>query len=316
MKTTLLCATLLVAMTISSCEKGDPNPTTPETFPSVQAFLDTREPKAETFLVSAATGGTFTTDKGSTLTIPANAFVDQSGQPVTGNVSVRLKEVFSNSDIMFSGIFPQVQGMVLNSGGEFFLSAANGSVPLRLADGVDLDLSIPAQAVDQGMLLFWGGPEEDVKDPNWELPDSIGGGVGGGGGSFTFNTVDSTYDITLDSMRWGNIDAFMSVNYFNIDFTLTGVSGLNNTNTTAYAVFKNQNSIWPVGTQSWGSITGNVIHETHLADVPMNVVVISVVDGQLYYGLLDVTPAVGQTYSITMKTTTSANLDAVINGLP
>ena len=321
MKTTLLCATLL-AMTISSCEKGDPKPTTPETFPSMQAFFDTREPKAETFLASAATGGTFITDKGSTLIIPANAFVDHSGQPVTGTVTVRLKEIFSNSDMLFSGIFPVSQNIMLNSGGEFFLSATNGTDVLHLADGVVLDLTIPAQAVDANMELFWGAGEEDVKDPDWQRPDSIGGGGGagggggGGGGGFTFNTVDSTYDITLDSMRWGNIDVFMSVNYFTIDFTLTGVSGLNATNTTAYAVFKNQNSIWPVGAQGFGSISGNQIHETHLADVPMNVVVISVVDGQLYYGLLDVTPAIGQNYSIVMKTTTSANLDAVINGLP
>ncbi|HCS21713.1 MAG TPA: hypothetical protein DIW47_14340 [Bacteroidetes bacterium] len=318
MKTTFLILSFFVALAISSCQKDEDNdqPNSPEKFNSVQEFFDTRNPKTDIFLVTAETGGTFTTDDGSTLTIPANAFVDLSGQAITGSVTVRLKEVFSNSDMIFSGIFPVSQNLMLNSGGEFFLSAKQGSNLLRLDDGVNLDLAIPAQAIDPNMELFWAENEEDIKAANWRRPDSAQGGGVGGGGSFTFNTVDSTYDITLDSMRWGNIDAFMFVNYFNCSFNLTGLAGLDATNTTAFAVFKDQNTVWPMGTQSWGNISGNLITDSHLADVPMNVVVISVVDGQLYYGLADITPAVGITYPIAMTATTSANLDAVINGLP
>ncbi len=316
MKTTRFIAALFVVLAISSCQEDPDQPNSPETFTSVQSFFDTRAPKATTFLVTAETGGTFTTTKGSKLTIPANAFVDQNGQAVSGTVTLRFKEVFSTSDIIFSGIFPVSGNLMLNSGGEFFLSASKDGSELHLDNGVMLDVVIPAQAEDQNMELFWGDNAEDPKDVNWRRQDSAAGGGGAIGGAFSFNSADNTYDITLDSMRWGNIDAFMQVNYFNCAFNLTGVAGLDGTNTTAFAVFKNQNTVWPVGTQGWGSITGNLISETHLADVPMNLVVISVVEGQLYYGIADITPAVGITYPVSMTATTSANLDAVINGLP
>lgn len=319
MKTHVILAAALITLGFVACEKDNPtpDPQTPpstESFSSLQEYLSTRTVSAQTFSFQAQSGTTFTGAKGTIVNIPANALVDAMGNPVTGTVNGSLTEVYSNGDIMFSRIFPRAaNGNVLNSGGEFNLEITQNGNELRVADGQFVQVEMPAQAEDPGMMLFFAN-EAELNDENvgWGNPvDSIMSMSG-----FTFNSADDSYSLDLDSMGWCNIDAFMwNVQYFDIDFNLTGVNGLDNTNTTAFAVFKNENGVWPMGEGSWGSINSNVISETHLADVPMNVVVISVVGGQLYYGLLDVTPQQGMNYDIALTATTSAELDAIILAL-
>jgi len=320
MKTKVLVAAGVIALGFAACKKENPTPQpdpqipSTESFSSLQEYLGTKTVNAQTFSFQAENGTTFTGAKGTIVNIPANALIDAMGNPVTGTVSASLTEVFSNSDIMFSRIFPRAaNGNVLNSGGEFNLEITQNGNQLRVADGQFVQVELPAQAEDPGMLLFFADEAElDSANVGWGNPvDSVSSMSG-----FTFNSADDTYSLDLDSMGWCNIDAFMwSVQYFDIDFNLTGVNGLDNSNTTAFAVFKGENGVWPMGEDNWGTISGNVISETHLADVPMNVVVISVIGGQLYYGLLDVTPQQGMNYDIAMTPTTSAELDAIILAL-
>ena len=133
---------------------------------------------------------------------------------------------------------------------------------------------------------------------------------------FTFNVADGAYELTLDSLGWANIDAFnWSITYFPLEFTLTGVDGLDNSNTSAWAIFDEFNGVWPTGVSSWGSIENNVIYETHLGAVPFTLVVVSVVDNQLYYGYLNLTPVDGTNYTINLEVTTEEALDAFLGGL-
>lgn len=307
---------------ITACKKDtveEPNPSNPNpnttNFASLSEYLNTKEVTANTFTIDAATGGQFTTDKGSVVTIPANAFITYDNNLITGNVEVNMKEVFSNSDQIFSRIFPTSNSNVLNSGGEFFINVTQNGETLTL-NNVDIQVDIPAQAPEAGMNLFFAEGDIDADSVNWELFE-FNPQDSNFNSSFSFNSADDSYEITLDSLGWCNIDGFLpSVNYFDCVFDLVGVNGLNSSNTNAYAVFEGENAVWPMGQPSWGDISANQITDSHLADVPMNVIVISVVDGQLYYGLLNVTPVDGVTYQINMQATTSANLDTVINGLP
>ncbi|MFK8038324.1 MAG: hypothetical protein AB8B74_08550 [Crocinitomicaceae bacterium] len=286
-------------------------------FANVQQYLNTWSVQPDQFQFQANTGGTFTTQKGSILTIPANAFSYADNSLAAGTINIKVKEVYTTKEIIKTGIYPVSGTQVLNSGGQFFMEATQNGSPLIVTNGALVDLKIPAQAQDPNMELFLAGPDEN--NAPWEVVDSI---MNGGpntqwpASGFTFNSADDTYSINLDSLGWGNIDVFLSTNYFDCTFNLTGLSNLDNTNTNAFAVFKNQNSVWPTGVQGWGSISNSVIQETHLADVPMNIVVISVENGQLFYGLLDVTPVQNQTYTINMVATTSDVLDALIENLP
>lgn len=291
---------------------ADPPGPPVETFADIDAFFNANTVTAENFTVDAAMGGTFTTTAGSVITIPANAFIAQSGTAITGTVNIKMKEIFTTNQIIYSGVYPVSWDTQLNSGGEFFLEASQSGSALRVADGEFLTVEIPAQAEDPNMELFLaGGVEDDLDSINWAPADSTFTDSG-----FTFSSVDDTYTLSLDSLGWANIDAFMnSITYFDCYFNLTGVSGLNNSNTTAFSVFKNENAVWPVGVNSWGDITSNLITESHLGAIDLNLVVISVVGSQLYYGLLDVTPASMMTYDVAMTAVTAADLDAIILAL-
>jgi hypothetical protein len=316
-----ICLSFLSAtLFIFACKKDDPAPggnnnPVGTTYSSIADYFNQNALQGQTFNFLAESGTTYNGAKGSTLTIPPNAFKHSDGSLVTGSVEMELKEVFSNKDQIMAQKFPVSWGSPLNSGGEFFLEARQNGEALAVADGALVDLEIPAQAEDEQMLLFFDAPEElnDSADGGWQ----VAGEFWETNSSFTFNSADDTYQIELDTCTWGNIDAFLwSVSYFEIDFNLLGVDGLDNSNTTAFALFVDENSVWPTGVSGWGSITGNVIHETHLADVPMNLIVISVVDGQLYSGHLEITPVQGVTYDIQMETTTSDALDALIESMP
>lgn len=322
MKKLILPLTLICAVSFYACKKDKVEPeteeTTPEvtpeepapTFSSSTAYFDTWTLEDDEFQFQANVGGTFTTHKGSVLTIPANAFSNIDNSITAGVIDITVKEVYSTKEMIQAGIFPISYSSPLNSGGQFFIEATSNGNALLVADGVVVNFEIPAQAQDPNMDLFFGGPEVDSAD--WEQIDTIFNPTNS---DFSFSSADDTYSIDLDSLGWGNIDAFLNVNYFDCTFNLTGLSNLSNANTTAFAVFKNQNTVWPTGIPSWGSISNNVISETHLADVPMNIIVISVDNGQLYYGLLDVTPTQNTVYTIDMAATTADNLDVIIEGL-
>jgi hypothetical protein len=317
MNKTVITCTIAAMLAIVACKKEDeitPNPPTSETFSSIADFYNANTVPVSFHTIDAAIGGSFTTSKGSIVTVPTNAFITQSGGAVTGDVTLTMKEVFSTSDIIYSGVFPVAYDYFLNSGGEYFLNATQAGNTLSVNPGAMINVEIPAQAEDPGMmLLFADGDVEGLDSLGWQFVDSASASQSG----FTFSSVDDSYSIDLDSLGWGNIDAFdWTVSYFTCSFQLDGLTGLNSLNTTAYAVFKNQNTVWPIGTNGWGSIASNIASDSHLAAIDMNVLVISVIDDQLYYGVLDITPAASQTYNITMTATTSDDLNTIINALP
>ena len=310
-----------LALTFTQCNDAEEviNPSK-ETVKSIQEYFAENDVESEKVTFQASVGHTFTTKYGSNVTIPANAFTKPNGDPITGEVEFTMKEVYKAKDMMFSGVVPVSNGNVLNSGGQFFMDAQADGEKLNVAEGKFVNLVIPAQGVADNMELFLAQGGEDADSINWVVPDSVQndtfqGGRGNFNGSFSFSSADGTYNIEMDSMGWGNIDAFMAITYFDCTFNLTGVANLNNDNTTAFAIFKNQNSVWPVGVSGWGDITNNVISETHLGSVPMNLLIISVVDEQLYFAIKDFTPEDGEDYTLDLVETTQADLDALIESL-
>jgi hypothetical protein len=221
--------------------------------------------------------------------------------------------------MIYSNVLPISYNNALNSGGQYFIAASKNGQAVQLAPGKSYEAVMPAQGEDPGMMLFLGDPQENPDSllavewqPIVQNEDSLFMN-----GSFSFNSIDDSYSIELDTMCWSNIDAFTNfTSYFDITITLTGVSGLDNSNTAVYAIFDNENAVWPTGVSGWGSISNNVVVETHLGDIPLHFVVISVVNGQLYSGLLAVTPAPNTPLTIAMTPTTAEDLDTLINSCP
>ena len=305
-----------------SCKKSNeviPGSTEIDAPSSLSDFFESRVTPIENFTLNAQTGGSFTGAHGTVVTFPPNAFADQNGNIVTGDVTIHFKEVFSKTDMIYSNVLPVSYNNALNSGGQYYIAASKNGQALHLPEGITYQAVMPSQAEDPNMMLFLGEAENNPDAfvaVDWQ-PVNQWDTLSTEDQNFTFNSADDTYTLNLDSMGWSNIDAFTNfTGYFDITITLTGVSGLDNSNTMAYAIFDDANAVWPMAYGAFGSITNNIITETHLGDVAMHIVVISVVNGQLYSGILAVTPAPNTPLTIAMSPTTAEDLDALINSCP
>ncbi len=315
-------AFVITLFTLAACKKDEPSQPDPtpvvanETFSSINSLFASRIEPAQTFTLNAGSGGTITANKGTTITFPASCFQLSNGAAVSGNVTVTVREVFSTSQMIFTGVVPTMNGWPLNSGGEFFVGAKQGNNELLLIPGAMMEISVPAQAEDQGMILFFDDALA-ADSVNWAPADSVFEWEEQNWSSdFTFDPIGDEYDITVDSMMWMNCDAFINFSGMTCYFHLSGVDGLETSNTVAYAVLDNENAVWPLGVSGWGSTINNLITDTHLGAIPMHVVVISVVNGQLYTGYLPITPTNGLTYEITMAASTADALEDALDALP
>lgn len=127
---------LVVSLLVVSCKKDSvPTPSKPTDETLLKAFFDKNATPAETFTLNAATGGVLTSSKGTQFDFPANALLDAAGQPVTGNVTVRVKEMFAAADMLLNDKpTGTADGKMLISFGEFKLDARQGEKVLKLRD--------------------------------------------------------------------------------------------------------------------------------------------------------------------------------------
>jgi len=89
---------LLVISTLFACKKDKSNDNSKLTAAEFNSRFSVATQK---FNGTATAAFSITGAKGMKFDFPANAFLDASGNPITGNVVVSLKEVLSKRDIVF-----------------------------------------------------------------------------------------------------------------------------------------------------------------------------------------------------------------------
>lgn len=105
-----------------------------EGYTSVSDFLNKNSTNTFTNLVSAQTGGHFTTPNGTKVIVPDSCFTDLSGNPIVkGNIILHIKDVYSKSDMLFSDLTIQADTSSLTqSGGMFYIHAVSPSTGATL----------------------------------------------------------------------------------------------------------------------------------------------------------------------------------------
>ena len=211
MKTNLVSAAaiaLLVAAT--SCKKSAID----ESGVRASDFWANHQVPTQSFSGNANTGFTVTGTKGTKLNFPASAFVDGSGNVISGNVTVTLKEVLSKKDVLLSGVFTEASGQLLESGGEIEVKARQGNNELQVnpalaATGGGIAVEIPKVMNDKDMGLFIPKRQQ------------AGGGAGGGQNQqnpdtwspapyYPFGNGPNSYTFNLPGFTWVNCDRFYS----------------------------------------------------------------------------------------------------------
>lgn len=303
-------AALAVALTgILACNKNYNNaPTT--TYSSIKEAFNEQAPKAKVVTINAATGGSFRGNSGTRYVFPANAFRNSAGDVVTGDVQVEVKEFVDKSDMMFSGVLPVTTTQPLISGGETSVNATQNGQVLTMAPGVTFQANMPqAHNGDTAAMDVFTGHKDANGNVVWTQNDPASGG------GIAFN--GDTTVITNDSMDMCNADRFLSSpNWqdFTIKFTMSDGSIIPNMNAKAvsgYTLYDDYNGVWPMYNQS----ADNTFTEGHVPDIAVHFVIVALINGKFYGGILGATPASGTTYNVVLKPTTPAAFKLLVKAL-
>lgn len=144
---------LALSMFLASCEKEEinsnsstsntNNTVTEEVQESLEDQLKEFAPESENFTVNSESVITITTANGNLISFPANAFVDQEGNPVTGNVDIAITEIIGLQDLILSGSFTNSSEGILSTLGDFNISVEQNGVEVKLDDGTIFTISNP-----------------------------------------------------------------------------------------------------------------------------------------------------------------------------
>ncbi|MGO4293246.1 hypothetical protein [Chitinophaga sp. RAB17] len=127
-------------------------------------FLRANGPAFETFNVSAQQGETVTTKSGKKYTIPRNSLLNPDGTPASGTVTISVKEISNAANMIFADRPTATNnGKALESFGEFFVVASQGTKLLKLRPDSAIKVQAPAKPNDQ-RIPMWNGDTTVTRD--------------------------------------------------------------------------------------------------------------------------------------------------------
>ena len=161
--------------------------------------------------VPANKASTIELENGGSIEFPKNAFIDEKGQVISGDVEVKWKEYHSLTDIMFSGI-PMVYDSAgsdfnLVSGGMFTISASQSGEEVNLAPGKKAKVNL-SSINSQEQFNFYELNEETGAwnyelTAKAEIKDDLEKGVKPVKGDDDFSMID----IELDMREFPELDS-------------------------------------------------------------------------------------------------------------
>lgn len=293
------------------CETDDPIQNPPQVAPSLQkieAFFDENKPELQDFTLLGSSYQEVRGESGTVIAIPPNAFVDQSGIPVTGNFTFELKEVYTPGDMIFEEKWTTSGGNILTSGGELYINANLNGEQLILADDKELSIMVPTDNPDPQMELFVGVGEGDNFDwvqDSTDVSECVDSNSLG----------NSSYCFEIDSLiNWINCDYFRNDPRPLTDVEIVVPSGYDTQNTLVVIYIPSLNSVVPVYTYQNGSF---YVNGGYQLPVGLAVTFVSVhYDGNdFYYALQNNTIVNNHVETLNFQMVTQAQLTTIIQSL-
>ncbi|WP_027421389.1 hypothetical protein [Crocinitomix catalasitica] len=213
MKKSYLLVAAAAMLIFAACQKEnvlDSEKSTNTSYELDDYYKDNRAKSLQTFTVDASSAIELTGEQGTTISIPANNFRDVNGRLITGNVEVKLMEVYTKLEMFKTDVTTiTADGRMLISGGEFFIDVTlpGSDKGLDFVDGIRV--VVPAESEDPNM-KFWID-----RGDGWELaPDKNAGDRDGvvaapgdeDGGDGHMDPWDEGYVADIVSGGWFNFD--------------------------------------------------------------------------------------------------------------
>lgn len=111
---------------------------------------------AQVFTILAGRDTVIETSAGMVLAVPANGFLDEDSKPVTGELSLIVKEALDAASVMRAGLSSMSGNQLLESGGMFFIDARKGEKSIKINPAAGIYTEVPADTIKPGMQLYSG----------------------------------------------------------------------------------------------------------------------------------------------------------------
>lgn len=308
----LLALAAAACLTFTGCKKSEEESPAPAI--SMKDFFEKTEVKSQTFTINTDNGqSTITGEEGTKVTFPENAFTTIDGTPVTGTVSIELKEIYDKSDMVLSERPTSSDGKLLISGGEIFINATANGQELQLAENTSILVELATTDLEEGMGLFTGSEEDSVfdwtpvpidssqvvvNDSNW-VNDTIP----------TYYYDPSHYIFSTNRLQWINCDRFYySTNNANLSITCSGEPSINDTR--VYLIFKDIHSV--LQPSAYNSIF-------NAGDLPVGqevtIVALGIKEGKEYFASKDITIDTDVTVNLDLMQSSESEIKAALENL-
>lgn len=317
---------LLGMVFLTACQKEDVDPnsgnnTNNNPVPSAtalnQLFDQQRAAMKQSFTIDAAQGGTVVGMQGTKFRIPPSTFVDQAGNVVTGNVSIKIIEIYDRGSMVLAnmptmGKNSQGENALLISGGEYYFEATqNGS---KLSVNQSIDVWMPTDNPSQEMDLFVA-TTNDQGNSVWDSAPIDSSNVvvtEDSTGMYYYSQYDGIYQGV--EYNWINCDYFYGNSDPKMDLKVKLPAGSTGENSKLFIVIEGLNAIGEL--YDWDQ---DGIFEFNNIPIGLKVhlIALNVVDDVLYHKLLSITTTEGELVTIEeMEIMTQQELLNLINNLP
>ena len=306
---------------LETVDEGDTTPDIP-----ISNFFAKYQPPTENFTINEDQGATIIGTKGTVIRFNPNIFVDQSNNPVTGNIDIQLTELYSKGDLLLSKR-PTVSGSeMLVSGGAINLVVTQNGQKLTNNTWGGVNITMPGNGNPiWGMEIFNGvsdvftNQDQNVDSTfDWTVdPDSSWVGVDSISwqqDSMNVTFSDFSYFFSCNALDWINCDYYWGVDP-KTTVSVHVPKEFENHNTNVFIVFKNIRSVLEL--YCW--LSGDPYHDYNSARMPIGseiqVIVISGKDDEYYASVSDHTVALDDVYVPTLTPITEIDLKALIDAL-
>ena len=296
-----------------------------------ERFYNNRKFAEQEFIVDAAVGGVITGTQGTQVTFQPNSF-GLSGTPVTGNVTVKLIEIYDKASMLLkdkSTLGKRANGdkEALKSAGEFYIDAEQGANDLELLEMASVQSRpVDFADLDGGMQIF-RAKDDDCdgdgidNDCDWVEADEDGNGENddaqirdgqGADGEF------ATYNYDIGDFGWTNLDRWYSFAGPKTEIFIDVPAEFNQDNCAVYLSYDGEptalarmdvyNTDLEMFTEHYGLIP---------VGLEVHIIMVAEIDGQLNYAIQGTTIVEDHIEVITsLSPITQAALETLINDLP
>ncbi|MCF8257981.1 MAG: hypothetical protein K9J06_10515 [Flavobacteriales bacterium] len=260
----------------------------------------------------------FTGEKGIWISVQGPFISLATGDTLTGQPEFWLQEFRTSKEMMYAGIPTESNNHVLETGGAFKLAAKINGVPVKMGY---VQFFVPNPVENSNMQFFFGDAEAEsfwsLDFPSdttifsssglqWVISGEMGPGFSG------FVYAGANYLYTLDAL-YVNCDYFLVQGLPSTAVQVRTTSEAPTTpQNTSVSILFNDAQVYMDG--YWNGTSGYQFQNLPL-DYAITCLAVSVIDGDLYFGMTEATVSDSAIYTVALEPITEEELENILNGL-